>query len=104
VMQCDALCCSVLLCNTAGPVDVSRTIFISHMCCSVLQCVAMCCTIFISHMWTIHVTHDESCHTHELSHVTHRNTHRLLKKLNEAAGPVDVTAYCTWSVISFLQS
>jgi len=38
VMQCDAVCCSVLLCKTAGPVDVSCTIFISHMCCSVLQC------------------------------------------------------------------
>ena len=52
VMQCVAVCCSVLQCVAASLVVEFMTIWRmlrirvgSYLCCSVLHCVAVCCSV-----------------------------------------------------------
>jgi len=81
LLQCIAVCCSVLQC-VAVRCSVLQCITV---CCSVLQCVAVCCSVLsgmlwmregmcrvshVAHMWTMcqmsHVTHmhDHGCMSH----------------------------------------
>jgi len=46
MLQCVAVCCSVLQCAATSGRDktlVIRRLYIAEICCSVLQCVAVCC-------------------------------------------------------------
>jgi len=49
VLQCVAVCCSVLQCADSVFVSLAFSVSLVHqrvaVCCSVLQCVAVCCSV-----------------------------------------------------------